>query len=313
MAVLILQIISGIGAFLFAIRCIDESLIGFNLPQKIVKILDKSFLSVVFGILSAAICQSSSAVNSLTAGIRERNILGEKSALYIVAGSNIGTTVAAYIAGFDNQLFIYFCSSFLFVSSLIFMISKKNQWLLLTKFLGGFSLIFISFQIIGAALPGIVNTIDMHFLTDKQPILPFLFGLILTMLCQSSSVVSIIIIAFSKYHAITLVNALFMIMAANIGTCSTVFLVSFGKSVKSMRVAVFNLVFNLLAAGIMCIAYYTHFLQWFILLNVSIDTKIALFHTIFNFVGCIVTYSLIPKFIHFSYKKKSLFGRTEQA
>ena len=93
-----------------------------------------------------------------------------------------------------------------------------------------------------------------------------------------------------------------MIMAANLGTCVTIFLVSIGKSKRSLRVAIFNLLFNLIPVAIFVFMFYAGMLNWFILLNVSMDTKIALFHTLFNVSACL----MICPFIGWYADKKKL-------
>lgn len=297
-------IVCSVGLFLFAIRIIDETVGKYTIPPSISDRLKKPFPALFFGLFFASVCQSSSAVNSLVAGLRNTEKIEEKAAFYIVSGSNIGTTIAAYFAGFDNKFIIIMLASSVFFSSVVFAFSHKEKTKTLTKFISGFSLIFVSFYLIGATLPNFINIFKIDFLAQSNPFIPFFFGMLLTILCQSSSIVSIMIITFAQFNAVTPVNALFLIMAANIGTCSTVFLTSIGKSAKSYRVALFNLLFNIFAALFFIVMYYLHFLDWYLEINVALDTKIAIFHTVFNVAGCALTYFFIPWFSKFKPQKK---------
>ncbi len=294
---LILIFLSGIGLFLFAIYTIDKSFEHTRaLSPSVEKLFAKPCFSFAFGILSAALTQSSSAINSILTTLRDKDKIEEKSTLYAIAGSNIGTTATAFLAVMQNVSVNAFFSSVIFAATLFLVLVKQDKKKKYALLLCGFSMIFISFSIIKHTVPELVRYLNLGFLTSPYPIIPFVVCLILTALCQSSSLVSVLIISFAKINALSLTNALFMIMAANIGTCSTVFLVSVGKSKKSVRVAVFNLLFNVIPALFFIVAYYSRMLDSFLQLNVAIDTKIAIFHTLFNVVACLLVCPFIGWF-----------------
>ena len=285
----ILKFITGVGLFLFAIFFIDNNVEKNEKLSLLVKKYTKNPLfTLLFGTLTAAITQSSSAVNGIVAGLRDKDVLEEKTSYLLVAGSNVGTTITAYFAVFQNVAMATVFSSIIFFATISMMLFKKYNVAKIAKFLIGFSLIFISFEFIGASIPDIVKIMNLDILTHTNPMIPFLVCLIVTAICQSSSLVSIIIISFAQLGVLTLDNAIFMIMAANVGTCSTVFIIALGKTKKGLKVAVFNLVLNVIGTLVCFALYYSNMLYWFFRLSVSTDTKIALFHTIFNLLCCVV-------------------------
>lgn len=302
---LILTFVSGVGLFLFGIYTIDKCFDkNYSLSPKTEKLFGKPFFSFVCGVFSAAITQSSSAINSVLTALRDKEKISEKTTFFAIAGSNIGTTATAYLALMQNVSVGAIFSSLVFFSVLFLMLTKKEKSKKYALAVSGFSVIFISFSIIKNAVPELVKNIRPDFLFSPNPFVPFFVCLILTALCQSSSLVSVLIISFAKINALTLPNALFMIMAANIGTCSTIFLVSLGKTKKSVRVATFNFIFNLIPAIFFIVAYYSRMLDFFLGLNVAMDTKIALFHTLFNVAACILVCPFIGWFIDENYEKK---------
>jgi phosphate:Na+ symporter len=291
-----MRFLSGIGVFLFAVFIIDKTADGMQMPARAGKYLKIPAVSFSCGLLSAALTQSSSAVNSIIAALRDKDGLDEKTCYFAVAGSNIGTTVTAYLAAMQNVTLSAFFSCIVFFATLCAMIFKNKNVEKAAVAASGFSIIFVSFSIIGRTVPEMVKLLDMGFLDAQNPFIPFGISLLLTAVCQSSALVSVIVIAFANLGLLPAVNAFFMIMAANLGTCSTVFLVSIGKSKKSLKVAFFNLIFNLAGVLLFTIFYYTGMLNWFLYINVAVDTKIALFNTMFNAVCCFAVCPFIKFF-----------------
>ena len=286
---LLLKFLSGVGVFLFAIYTIDNAFGNeIKVSSKTEKYIAKPAVSFGLGLISAAITQSSSAINSILTTLRDKDRVKEKATWFAVAGSNVGTTATAYLAVMQNASIGAFFACLVFFSTLSMMLIKDDKIKRAAMLVSGFSLIFVSFSIIGKTVPELVNILNLDFLTAKNPFIPFFISLFLTALCQSSSLISVIIISFAKLNVLSLTNAIFMIMAANIGTCSTIFLVSIGKSKKSFRVAAFNFIFNVVPTAVFILMYYTKMLNWFFVLNVAMDTKIAMFHTIFNLGACIM-------------------------
>lgn len=325
---LIFKFLSGVGVFLFGIYTIDNAFgDAIKVPPKIEKYIAKPAVSFALGLVSAAVTQSSSAINSILTTLRDKERIKEKATLFAVAGSNVGTTSTAYLAVMQNASLGAFFACLIFFSTMALMLIKDEKIKRAGFLVGGFSLIFVSFSIIGKTVPELVNILNLDFLTAQNPFIPFFISLFLTALCQSSSLISVIIISFAKLNVLSLSNAIFMIMAANIGTCSTIFLVSVGKSRKSFRVALFNFLFNLIPTAVFILMYYSKLLNWFFVINVALDTKIALFHTIFNIGACIMicpfigwfskdtVYDNTDEYEKITYKKtvrkKCIFGRKQ--
>lgn len=301
MSTIIFEFLSGVGVFLFAIHSIDNCVeTGTKLPTKINKYIKIPIISWLLGIFSATLTQSSSAINSIISGLRDKELIEEKTSFFAVAGSNIGTTITAYFAVMQNVSLASFCSSLIFFATLILLLIKNKSLIKISTIIVGFSLIFISFGLISKSIPNIVQLLDLSFLTNINPFIPFIVSLVITAICQSSSLITVIIVTFSKLNILPLTNALFMIMATNIGTCSTVFLSAIGKSKKGLKVAIFNLAFNLIGFLVIITLYNFNVLKHFYSINVSDDTKIAIFHTLFNIISCMT----ICPFLSIYYKRK---------
>ena len=117
----------------------------------------------------------------------------------------------------------------------------------------------------------------------QHPIIGILVGMLVTMLIQSSSATTGILISLAIAGGITLDSAIYVVLGANLGTCITAILASIGASKTAKRAALFHLLFNV--SGVVVFAILIQFIPvvgWVVSAVPEVKTQIALFHTIFN-------------------------------
>lgn len=308
MFTLICELISGIGVFIFALFLLNSTLNDniIKIPASVKKRVNNPFFSFFGGLSLAILTQSSSAINSAAVQFSDKNLLDNKSAYFVVMGTNIGTTITAYIALLSNLNISSVFASLIFITSIILMIAKDKKIKYTALFISYFSLIFVGLRIISGTVPAFGDKISTAFTMIKSPITVLLLSILITAICQSSSLVSVIVVTLTAMSAIPLKYAMFMIIGANVGTCSTALLVSLGKSKKATYVALFNLIFNFVGLVVHVFLLYTGSLDWFINLNVAKDTKIALYHTFFNMSTALIILPFVLDLDKLSLKFKRL-------
>lgn len=298
---IIFRFLGGIGLFLFAIVLINEAL---TLPdQKVRKLFEKKlqnpFLSLLAGGFFATITQSSSAINSITLKLADKRFIPQKSSYYVVLGTNIGTTVSGYIALLGKVSFTDIIVAALFFSSLIMMIFKSAKIYKVSYFISAVSLIFAGLTIISRCIPDIMQIFDLSIINTNTKISTLFMSIIVTAICQSSALVMVIIVTLSTHGAINLDTAIFMIMGANLGTCSTALLAAIGSTRAGLKVTLFEIILNSLGLLVFVFLYYCGLLKWFIDLNVAQDTKIALFNTIYNIASMLFVIGFVDEIDRF--------------
>lgn len=81
-----------------------NSIINNNYIYNIIKQTQNSnFLSILFGILSTAIIQSSSGIIGIVENMYSSNLINLNCAISIMLGANIGTTLTGYLATFNTN------------------------------------------------------------------------------------------------------------------------------------------------------------------------------------------------------------------
>lgn len=105
---ILFEFLGGIGIFLFAIKSMGEGMQKFS-GDKLRDILDKFTTNPIMGIFAGMfvtmLIQSSSGTTVLTVGLVSAGFMSLKQAIGVIMGANIGTTVTAFIIGFDIEAY----------------------------------------------------------------------------------------------------------------------------------------------------------------------------------------------------------------
>ena len=94
----------GLGIFLFGIKSMGDGLqksAGNRLRDILDKYTTNPFLGVLAGIIVTVLIQSSSGTTVITVGLVSAGFMTLRQAIGVIMGANIGTTVTAFIIGFD--------------------------------------------------------------------------------------------------------------------------------------------------------------------------------------------------------------------
>ena len=310
----IIQLLGGLAMFLYGIEVMGDGLknsSGDALKRVLEKVTGNVVIGVLTGALVTAVIQSSTATIVLTVALIGAGVLNLKQAVSIVMGANIGTTVTAQIirlssidAG-DNLFLMMFDTDTLAPLALIagiilLMFIKKKSAKPVGDICIGFGVLFVGLNLMNDGVAPLVGTDAFVAFVDflSNPLLGILFGLILTVIIQSSSatVGMLQTVASVPGSGITFAMAYPIIMGINLGTCVTTALVcSIGSSKDAKRTGVVHIVFNTLGTVMFLIAMtlmqrFAVFGQAF--WSRAVDSgNIANFQTIFNLVTAV---ALIP-------------------
>ena len=228
------------------------------------KLFNKTSKNAVVGVLigaaATAIVQSSGATTIMIVGFVNTGIINLFQATSMIMGANIGTTITAQIirlgsieAG-DNWLLWLFDTDTLapiaLVAGIILIMFIKSKS---TKTIGdiciGFGILFVGLNLMTSGVKPLIGTDAFTSFIDilSNPLLGILFGLVLTVIVQSSSatVGMLQTVASVPGSGITFAMAYPIIMGINLGTCVTTAMVcSIGSSKNAKRTGVVHIAFN---------------------------------------------------------------------
>ncbi len=303
------RLLGGIAVFLYALKLISsnvEKVVEGRLFDFIRLSTRRKTPSLFLGMAVSGIAQSSVAINMVLITLVDSGVVPFLSACAVVIGTNIGTTVTAQIVSLSFSSFSPLMVAYILAFIAVILSSKKHPKLnlVLSIFLG-FSLVFIGIDIITQAAYAIsgYKWFRVVFCVENDLLL-VLNGFVLTAICQSSSVVTSLLVIISASGLMSFENCIFVILGANVGACVAVIIASLDKGKTAKQVAIFNVLFNVLC-GIVFFALMRVFkgaIVSFFVKNSSLPRAVANFHTVFNVVGgfiCLPIIKYLCKFCDF--------------
>lgn len=295
----VITLIGGLAFFLYGMKVLStglERMAGGKLETSLKKITSSPLRSLALGAGITAAIQSSSAVTVMLVGLVNSGIMTIRQSIGVIMGSNIGTTVTAWILTLvgveSDNLFVMllkpenFSLVFAFVGIFMMMAAKKAKYKDIGSILIGFAVLMYGMKLMSAAVKPLshVPAFTSLFTAFQNPILGVLAGIIITAVIQSSSASVGILQALALTGAVSYGAAVPIIMGQNIGTCVTALISSIGVSRNAKKVAVVHISFNLLGT-VICLSLYcaADAIFHFSFADRSIDAVgIATVHTAFN-------------------------------
>ncbi len=295
----IITLVGGLALFLYGMNVMSqglEKLAGGKLEAILKRMTSNAFKSLLLGVGITAIIQSSSAITVMLVGLVNSGIMEIGQTVGVIMGSNIGTTVTAWLLSLvgiesDNLLLKMlkpssFSPLLACVGVIMLMVCKKSKKRDIGSILVGFAILMTGMEFMSGAVTPLADDPDFAsmLIAFKNPLLGLLTGLVLTAIIQSSSASVGILQALSMTNGITYGMAIPIIMGQNIGTCVTAVISSVGVSKNAKRVAIIHISFNIIGS-LACLLIYM--LCDYIFDMAALDKTInpvgvAVAHTCFN-------------------------------
>ena len=296
----IIMLFGGLAFFLYGMNVMSsglEKIAGGKLESALSKMTNNLFSSMALGAGITIAIQSSSALTVMLVGLVNSGIMKFGQTIGVIMGSNIGTTLTAWItalSGLDSKNSIglslmkpaNFSLVFAFVGIVLIMLSKKQKQKDIGAILVGFAVLMIGMDLMGDAMDPLskMESFKKILIGFSNPILGVLIGAAFTGVIQSSAASVAILQAFASKGLVTYGLAIPIIMGQNIGTCVTALISSIGVSKNAKKVAVVHISFNIIGTIACLSAFYgINAFMNFDFVKQNIDTfGISMVHTIFN-------------------------------
>lgn len=308
----ILQLLGGLAFFLYGIYVMSaglEKIAGGKL-EKILKTMTSSpTKGLVLGAAITAIIQSSSAVTVMLVGLVNSGIMKLSQAIGVIMGSNIGTTITAWIlslSGIQSTNVIVrmfkpesFTPILALVGVLMIFAAKSNKNKNVGSVFLGFSILMTGMIFMSTSMEPLSHSekfINLMTLFNN-PIFGVLVGTVITAIIQSSAASVGMLQALVMKVDMTYSMALPIIMGQNIGTCITAIISSVGVNSNAKKVAVVHVTFNIIGTVIfLCIFELGKLLFNIPILSQNINPAgVAILHSTFNIATTIMLFPFIKQ------------------
>ncbi|MBQ4123211.1 Na/Pi cotransporter family protein [bacterium] len=309
----ILTLIGGLAFFLYGISVMSsglEKIAGSKLERLLKKMTSSPLKGLLLGTGITAVIQSSSAVTVMLIGLVNSGIMDLSQTISIIFGTNIGTTVTAWLLSLtgiqENASFVLkllkpesFTPVLAFIGICMIMSAKSIKNKSIGSVMVGFAVLMCGMDLMSDAMMPLSEQESFRntMVAFKNPVLGFLVGVIITMLLQSSSASVGILQALSLVGGVSWGVAIPIVMGQNLGTCISAVLASIGVGTNAKRVAGIHVIFNSLGALILLPSFY--FLNWlfkfkFVDMDIS-PAGVALVHTLYNCLTVILLFGFMKQ------------------
>ena len=300
-----IMLFGGLAFFLYGMNVMSsglEKMAGGKLESALSKMTDNLFKSMLLGAGITVAIQSSSALTVMLVGLVNSGIMKIGQTIGVIMGSNIGTTLTAWItslAGIESDNIwmsllkpANFSLVFAFVGIIMIMLSKKEKSKDTGSILVGFAVLMYGMKLMGDAMEPLSEMPEFQeiLVAFNNPILGVLVGAAFTGIIQSSAASVAILQSFAMTGSVTYGMAIPIIMGQNIGTCVTALISSIGVSKNAKKVSVVHISFNIIGTVVCLTAFYgVDAFMKFAFVDTPINTAgIAMVHSIFNVATTII-------------------------
>ena len=289
----------GLAFFLYGMTVMSKSLekmAGGQLERLLKRMTSNPIKSLLLGAGITIAIQSSSAMTVMLVGLVNSGVMELGQTIGVIMGSNIGTTLTAWLlslTGIESESFFVnflkpknFSPLLALAGILLIMGSKKQRRRDVGRVMMGFSILMYGMELMSGAVAPLA---DMPEFTDlmtafTNPLLGVLVGAAFTGIIQSSAASVGILQALAMTGSVTYGMAIPIIMGQNIGTCVTALISSIGVSRNAKRVSVIHISFNLIGTAVgLIVLCGGNAIFGFPFLSESVNAVgIAFCHTVFN-------------------------------
>lgn len=290
-----LGVISALVLFLYAIDNLSnelQSLASEKFRTVLSKVVKNKYAGALVGIVATAITQSSTVVIVTVMTLVNTGVISFTNSLGVMLGSHIGTTLTAQLALVNSAAI----ASILIIIGFVFeLLGKKFRYVSKPIFFLG--LILFSLHLVSLSIEPLRENPEIMQLFShlSNPILAYFASAIFTIIVQSSSVSTGMIVILASGGMVPIEVAIPMILGANMGTSFTALILSLKLNLYARRAGIANFLVNFLGTLLFMI-----FLNPFTSLMTSIATgvgqQVALAHLLFNLFSAVIFLLLLKPF-----------------
>ena len=307
----IAQILAGVAILLIGMMNLSSGFKSFSgglLEKILTKSTDTRFKSIVFGVVTTMLMQSSTLVSVISISFLSASLITLAQGIGIIFGANLGNSAGSWLIVGLTSINISILAIPLIVCGTVLNFQKDNVFKGIGLIFVGLGFFFLGVDYIKSGFESYKEIMDLsrfNFDGFKGVIIFVGLGAVMTGIVQSSHATLAIIISALVSGQIGFENALAATLGTSVGGVVTAVVASLSANIEGKKLAIANCIFNF-SIAIIVIIFFPYFVH---LVNIAADflglahdniaLKTALFHTMFNLVGVILISLFIKQIVFF--------------
>ncbi len=326
----ILTLLGSLGMFLYGMSLMSgglQKMAGNKMRSFMARMTSNTFKCILTGILVTAMVQSSTATTLMIVSFVNAGLMALGSAIAVIMGANIGTTVTAWIFALSFGAGSFSLGAIAIpLMFFAFLALSSKKYHNLGEFLMGFALLFLGLTTLKETSTILLDHEEIRvFLSSLSGmgiwsiLLFMLAGAVITLMLQSSATATAITMVLVAQGYIPFSMATAMVLGSNLGTTVTSNIAAAVANVNAKRTARAHLLFNLVGA-VLALIFFRPFLGLVGItvqalgfpnpvtndfttadaatqeaLIASLPYSVAMLHTIFNLITTFLLVGFIPQ------------------
>jgi len=243
---ILIQLFAGLGLFFVGIRILTENLRQLadrRLRNLMARATRSDRSAAALGLLGGAVIQSMNAVIFILISLVTAGVLDARRAQPVINFANLGTSLLVLIAALDIRLLVL---ALVGTTGLLYYFDRDGSARLrqVVRALLGIGLLFLGLLFIKEAAKPLADLswmVDLLTLSGQFLLIAFFSGLVLSVLTQSASSVTILTMALATGGLISLEHALLVVYGAGIGSALGIVLLAHSHHGLGRQLALYQL------------------------------------------------------------------------
>lgn len=314
-----IALLGGVGLFLVGMTMLTDGLklaAGRALERILAAWTRTPLHGLVTGIFLTALLQSSTAMTVAAIGFVNAGLLTFTSALWVVFGSNVGTSVTGWLVawiGFKMKIDA-FALPLIGLGMALKLTGEGTRRGGLGMVLAGFGLMFLGIDILKNGFAGSATALPTLGKDLAGLVMAVGIGVVVTILLQASSATLTLVLTAVSSGLVPVEAGAAIVIGANVGTTLTGILAAIGATSHARRLAAAHVLFNVVTAVVALailspLLWLIHTIGVWALGNGDVVTQLVIFHTGFNVLGVLLMWPLSQPLVRFLLAR---FGQAEE-
>ncbi|WP_425060151.1 hypothetical protein SCACP_08140 [Sporomusa carbonis] len=278
---------------IFVMRYGLRKALWHQLHRALEKMTKTPLRGLILGTIAAALFQSSTTVCLITIGLVGADYMSFRQALGVILGANIGTCSTVQLINFSLPA-DYILP--LILIAMLLSIFRKFRYVGLA--LTGLFSMFAGLDLLVKGISGLSNLNEIAgylIMAKSQPLYGIWGGIFVTMIFQSSSAATALLMLLADMGLVDITTAAYVIYGNNIGSCASSVVFSAAAPIAARQVALSHIVLNVV--GVLVFFPMTPLLviaaRFF---TGDFSGQVATIHTLFNLLSSLLVLPLSRQF-----------------
>ena len=290
--------LAGLGFFLTGLTLLADtvrSLAARRIRVALLRLSKAPLSSALMGSLLGAVTQSTSAASYVCMGLLNSNAINFPMALSISAWSGVGTSILVFLASVDLRLAALLALSLIALLHLT-SLHRNDPGRRTTELLLAAGLTLLGLAMVkdaGHVMEQNQWAQEFFAFSSESWVYGFLIGLVVTLVMQSSSTVSILAVALSATGLLPVRDAIVIVCGANLGSGMSVALISSHLTGQPLQLALWQAIVkglgSLSCLAVALILFSGGVIDDRITQLLAVPTIIAITYLLINLAGAVLS------------------------